>query len=405
MRLVIKRRKCRDQSDKDFFLSRFICMYILLDALNSVLQDVFGVSGTPLTAFKIAAAAFLFLLMLKLLLKFTGAEWTRLLGLELFVLFLYLYSLVDGVPFSRLAGWAGTSLAVCVPLAVVVSCIEDRSVLYSMLVKYSWFVLALLAVNMAGRAGDLYDMHFSYALLLVMLLHLNELINRGKKLYIVFLLAELVMLVLYGSRGALACVVVFLFLKVFTNVENRRRRYLYVFLIVLGSALVYGILSQGAAIYRYFLDRGVRSRTLYLFLTGQFMSHDSGRNELWMSVVGAIRERPLAGWGIRGATSFMQGHPYPHQFFLDMLVSFGLPLGLLLIVLSIWPIRRVFTEEKSVNKDLLQILFCSSFVMLMFSSTWFTNDFYYMLLGLLVTRGRLSLRRRPGYVGERRNAI
>jgi len=405
MRLVMKRRKCRDQSDKDFFLSRFICMYILLDALNSVLQDVFGVSGTPLTVVKFAAAALLFLLLLKPLLKFTGSEWTRLLGLELFVLFLYLYSFVDGVPFARLTGWAGTSLAVCVPLAVAVSCIEDRSILYSMLVKYSWLVLALLAVNMAGRAGDLYDMHFSYALLLVMLLHLNELINRGKKLYIVFLLAELVMLVLYGSRGALACVVVFLFLKVFTNVESRRRKYFYIFLLVLGSALVYGVLNQGAAIYRYFLDRGVRSRTLYLFLTGQFTSHDSGRNELWAAVVGAIRQRPLAGWGIRGAISFMQGHPYPHQFFLDMLVSFGLPLGLLLTVLMTWPVLYVFTAEKSVNKDLLQIFFCSSFVMLMFSSTWFTNDFYYMLLGLLMTRGRLRFRRRSGYVGGKRNAF
>ena len=383
MRLAIK-IKIKSQEDKDKALSFFICSYLVLNAINSVLQDVLHFSGSRLSMAKMLIAIVIMFLLIRPLLKFKKKEWCRLILWESVIFLAYLWSWLLGVSTSRITGWASTTMMVCVPIAIAAAFVRDKSILYTYLCRFSWIIWLVLIVNMRGSTDDLYDMHFSYGLLLVMLLHMNELINTGKKRYIPCLVIQLYMLLSYGSRGALVCIVVFMILKVMTNVESKTKRICYSLLLIAISAGLYLLLTKYAlALYAWLLNKGYYSRTIKLLLTGQFASHDSGRGELWNRVIELIKQKPILGWGIRGAVSEM-GHPYPHNFFLDCWLSFGIPLGTVLAAFLVIPLRKVITVFKGTYKDMLQILFSIGFVSLMFSSTFFTNYYYFIFMGLFL---------------------
>lgn len=383
MRVALK-VSIKSQEDKDKALSFFICSYLVLNAINSVLQDVLHFSGSRLSMTKMLITILMLLLLMRPLLKFKRSEWSRLILGECIILGAYLWSWLLGVSSTKITGWASTTMMVCLPIAISAAFISDKQILYNYLCRFSWIIWIVLIVNMRGSTEDLYDMHFSYGLLLVMLIHINELINTGKKKYILCLIVQFYMLVSYGSRGALVCIVVFLVLKVMTNVEGKTKRICYSFLIIAVSSGLYLLLTQySSTLYAWLLNKGYYSRTLKLLLTGQFASHDSGRSELWNRVIELIKQKPILGWGIRGAVSKM-GHPYPHNFFLDCWLSFGLPIGTIFSLILIIPIRKVVSATKGVYKDLMQILFSIGFVSLMFSSTYFTNYYYFFFMGLLL---------------------
>ena len=374
-----------NQTDKDKAMSHFICLYLIMNAFNSLLQDVYGFKDTILSYVKTGITVFLMLVLLRTVLKYTKKELKKLFLWEFIGLFIYFWSFILGVSLEVLSPWAITTLTVCIPMAVTISNIKDKGILYKSLLNASWIILFILFLNMTGTSDKIYDMHFSYGLLLVILLHLNEAINNNKKILILFVILELLMLVLYGSRGAIICIGVYLALKIFSNVENKKKRTGYLVLLCSFGVIFYLFMNNYAeTFYEWLLQKGYYSRTLKLLFSNQFISHDSGRKVLWDSVLKLISEKPFLGWGIRGAIDEM-GHPYPHNLFLDCWLTFGCFFGTILIALLVYPIYRVITVKKGIYKDLLQILFSISFVSLMFSGTFFTNYYYYMFMGLILS--------------------
>ncbi|MBP5416490.1 MAG: hypothetical protein J6Y58_03090 [Clostridiales bacterium] len=395
MRLVIRRKRYWSEEDKDRAFSRFICVYFVLDNLNSVVQDVFGITGTALTTIKVLLAGTIFFFLLRPMFHFTKREWNTLFFAEILGSLAYIYSLFVGVDGKTLLGWAATTLGVCIPICVAVYLIRDKKILYKMMVNHSFLIFALLVLDMtANITNKRYDLHFSYALLLVILLHLNELINGKSKLYLLTIVSGCVMLVLFGSRGTFLCIGLFLIMKVFTNIESITRRIVYTLLLVAVFAGIWWVSNNEIIVYNFFASMGFKSRTLRLIAEGSFLSHDSGRSELWAAVNKAIRARTLLGWGVRGAVDLMDGHPYPHQFFLDLWLSFGVPVGTIVMILLTVPVRRVLTEPKGARKDMMQIFFCVGFFPLMYSNTLFICQYYFVLLGLVFSGKKMWARRK-----------
>ncbi len=360
-------------------------MYLLFDAVNSMVQDVFGLGGTPLKLMRVGIALVLLYFLLRGLMYFNRRNWSVLILSEAVAGLAYAYSLFVGVSFSRLTGWAGTTLGVCVPIAVFIAFIENKEIFYNQLRFFSWIILAILILDMAGTTDDLYNLHFSYAVLTVMCIHFNECVNGNKTLlHFAFVIIEFYMLFMYGSRGALVCFAAFVILKIFFNVKNAKVSVKYSILLAVAVLAVCAVLSFGNEIYALLKSMGITSRTLRLFLTGQFVSHDSGRGDLYTTVRMLINQKPISGWGIRGAVSAMNNHPYPHQFFYDLVLTFGYPIGICAIVALCLPVIKIFTVREKAARDLVQMFFCIGFVALMYSNTLFTDYYFFMFLGLAV---------------------
>ncbi len=367
--------------DYDVLASRYICIYLILNTINSVFQDVFQFTGRNLTIVKVVIAAIIFFFMLSTCNRLKRWQWKALIFAELAILLAFLYSIFAGVALSALSAWVIDMFVVCAPLACFIAFINDKNVLYQKLIKTSWILLFLLTVNLFGQTGSNYDHHFSYCLLLVILLHINELYKGKKKIYIAAIVAEMIMMMAHGARGAVFGIAAFIILKILTHGKTSRR-FLYMGLLGAFAAFIYMYLDKIInALYLFLRSQGFKGRSLQLLMNGEFLSHDSGRLELWELVTNLIKQRSLTGWGLRGAVERME-HPYPHNFFLDLVLTFGVPLGICLIIALLWPVRKVVTYEEGAAKDIMQIFFSCSFIMLMFSSTLFTNYYYFLFIGL-----------------------
>ncbi len=370
---------------KDECLGLFVCMYLLFDAVNSMLQDVFKISGSTYQLTRCIIAMALVVFVVNGLVHFNRRDWKVLFLWEFVGVACYVYSYLVGSPISKLIGWAGTTLAVCVPIAVFTYLIEDKAVLYGQFKKMSWVLLAILLIDMVGSKDDYYNIHFTYAVLFCMLIHFNELVNGNKRvLHFLVLCMEFFMILMYGSRGGLVCLVAYVLIKIYFNVKDKKVTVKYSLLFLFAIAALLIILAFGNEIYSILRSMGVKSRTLKLFLTGRFASHDSGSGELYKTVRSLIMQKPLTGWGIRGSVSVL-GHPYPHQFFYDLVLTFGIPIGVCMIIALCLPMVKVFTTKRGLNRDMLQMFFSIGFVALMFMNTLFTDYYYFIFLGLVAS--------------------
>ena len=67
-----------NQTDKDKAMSHFICLYLIMNAFNSLLQDVYGFKDTILSYVKTGITVFLMLVLLRTVLKYTKKELKKL---------------------------------------------------------------------------------------------------------------------------------------------------------------------------------------------------------------------------------------------------------------------------------------------------------------------------------------
>ena len=366
--------------DKDYVFSLFVAVYLVLNAANSSFQTVFPFLQNML--FKLLIMGILGLFLVYAISFMKSKEIFLFATLEAVMIVAYVYSYALGAPLGKLASMAVTSLMVCVPLGVCAFFIEDKQILYRMLFRSSWVILALSVFEMIGNMGGIYSQHFSYMLCLVAIIHSMEMFNRKKWGYILLIAAEIAMIVFYGSRGALICIFAYYILKVVTNIRDDRKRIVILSVVLLAGLFLFLFASRlGELLYNYLLSMGYNIRTLKILARGDFITHDSGRSELWDTVIRCIKEKPFTGWGICGAVDEM-GFPYPHQFYMDLVLSFGWPIGVLLAIVLFFPVIHTLYSAKGTTKELQLAFLCIGFLSLMVSGTLFSSYFYAIFLGL-----------------------
>jgi len=382
-------------------LSLFICHYLLFNSVNLMLQLAFGFSGALLSIEKMAIQGMLFVFLILIVHRLTVRAFISFIFAELLGFSALLYSYLVGASISEMSNWGQTMITVCIPLCVCAYLITDYDILLRYLEIFSWPILIILIVTMVlASKYMMYSMHFSYSILLLILIHFNSWMKTKKVWYLIVSVAELLLLVAFGSRGALVCIIVFVALKFisFENMNGERliKKILLILIVVmLGFFVIYLLNSFGDKINNYLISNGHFSRTFNLIVSGEFVSYDSNRNAVWDSVKSLIAMKPFQGWGIGGASELIyRGVTYPHQLFLDLVMTFGYPIGLALSFYLIILVKGVITVGRGSQKDLLQIFVSIAFTSLMFTATVFTSYYFFIMLGLL-----LSYRKR----GEMKN--
>lgn len=366
--------------------SIYICAYFILNALNAGLQQGFGVSGTILSIAKIAMQLILVFLIINFIHKMKYNDFFYFCVIELFLIFIVLYSKMIGSNIILTDNWIITLVSVCGPCFCCAFLIDNREILYNYLLKFSWILLFLNMLSIVNWQS-LYDMHFSYSMLLVFLLHFTYYIDIKKKVLLIVCVLEFFMILFFGSRGALICICVFFLLKIlFGDMKIQRK-----FLTVIGGGIIvivfyYTYISVRYSLLIWLSNHGYYSRTLTILLSGEFASHDSGRNDVWEKTIDLIKQKPLKGWGIGGAISELSPFDvtFPHQLILDLILTFGIVLGGICCVLIIKFCIKGLLMKSFFDKRLAHIFFCTSIVKLMFSATLFTDVTFFIFLGVVV---------------------
>ena len=93
-----------------------------------------------------------------------------------------------------------------------------------------------------------------------------------------------------------------------------------------------------------------------------------------------MENMPFAGYGLEGAQSFLG--TYPHNIWLEFLISFGYVIGVSLMLFLVFIIaRKFFTLKIEYRKAFCLILICSGFIPCFLSGTFITNQMLFLLIG------------------------
>lgn len=247
-----------------------------------------------------------------------------------------------------------------------------------------------------GRELNYDDMNFSYTLC-IMVCTLIAITQRYDTLFIV---AGFLCMFIAGTRGPLICSIVAIVLKtVFLN-QNGKKKIIYVLMGIIAIALVQmGMIgslinSLGDALSSIGIDN---LRIIEMYNEGS-MSDSSGRGDLQDTILQAIYQRPLLGWGVGADRLFLDGS-YVHNILLEAICSFGVIFGgLFLFALAVISIRALFLKNENVK--LIAFIFITSIVLkLFFSSSFFTCREFSLFLGICLGgivnyKEQLSLKRK-----------
>ena len=127
-------------------------------------------------------------------------------------------------------------------------------------------------------------------------------------------------------------------------------------------------------------------RSINKLLSGKFFVSE-GRDVLKDTVMEGILKKPLLGYGIAGDRTLIG--IYVHNIVLELLVSYGIPVGICLtgvIGFLIW--RGYCRADTDQGKNLILLLACAVMIKLMMSGTYLQEELFFLLLGACVGQMR-----------------
>ena len=273
-----------------------------------------------------------------------------------------------------------------IPLAFATCRIRNKQQFIQALYFISWVSVPFLTLSLyiAYINDPKYDMTSGYLLLLPLLVFTLSFIERQKIKDFIVSVFSVLFILLYGSRGPLLCWIFLIIISLLClNSIKPMRRFALVFIgCIVTLSLVVG--------YEYFLYIlkdvseffDVNSRSISLLLNGEVVGHSSGRSVLLGYFIEKIKLSPVIGYGAFGA--WPSPGEYPHNIFVELIVSFGIPLGVTLILGILFiVIRGVLVSDMYTQK--LIILFLSMSVSLLVSGSFLTNWHFYVCIALCIS--------------------
>lgn len=230
-----------------------------------------------------------------------------------------------------------------------------------------------------------YSLSFGYSMLLPVIVFLYIFITRKKILYLICAFLGGVTIFLYGNRGALGMIIIFLCLMTIDNIRECKDTSYKIFKIMIVSLLaIVGVLFLNKIVIElvHILHSfGIESRTLNFLAAGDILD-TSGRDVLWDAVIKAIHKQGAFGYGFFGDRPFVgpiHYVGYAHNIFLELVVSFGV-IGIVIIAkICFDSIYMLFVCKDKKWRQVFIIFFSVSCQLLISMSMWYVMEFWAML--------------------------
>ena len=274
-----------------------------------------------------------------------------------------------------------------IPLAAGAYSIRDKSELIKILYSISIVSVPIMVVTAIigySRFESTYDMNLGYLMAFSALNILGHFVisHKWQDILIVFILCLLILFV--GSRGPFICLLSFSFFEVFLSKQFDYRKKLFFCMIL--CILIVVLLCLKNDLIQYLLrtseELGFGSRSLVFLMNGEAVTHDSGRIQIYSYYLDLIKNNPIWGYGVVGM--WIAEGWYPHNIVLDIILSFGYPFGVaLLLVILIIAFKVIRCSDSYVG--IASLIFLSYSMMLMVSSSYLMLWQFFVFIGLGVS--------------------
>lgn len=243
-------------------------------------------------------------------------------------------------------------------------------------------------------SSDNYSQDLGYDVLLPFIVYFLALIKERKIWYIIPIVVSFALMLMSGSRGPLLCAIAGAILAyIIVNGINKKD----IFILILISIIcviynIYRIQILNWTLYFFSsLDVSVRSVEMLLY---NDISDDQSRHRLRMIAINYILDHPFIGSGFINDRAYIYSQyiinktatvygSYCHNFFLEIMMQFGLMPGLFVIVVFLKKIFSIIRHSISkMEKEYIVIVLTIGFFPLLVSRSWITFHMFYMVIGL-----------------------
>lgn len=224
-----------------------------------------------------------------------------------------------------------------------------------------------------------YSVSFGYDVLLYALTYMYCAFKNKKWIDIASAVVCLLFILAGGSRGPIVFVGLFVALYIIKELQHSRRKFLYLFLIIALTAILF-------VSYRYILGGiallierfGFNSRFITKLLAGE-ITDDSGRRRLWQIAADMIKNKPF-GYGALGCRHVLVPYiivGYPHSIILEILVDYGVVFGsVILLTLLIGSIKMLFYPQNRAWSGVFLVYFSTACCLFLSLTYWRIPSFW-----------------------------
>lgn len=371
---------------RDIVLSRPIFWFTVLSCFCVFGREVLAPLGIPeniYTLLRYGMSAVLILWAMQYVKK-KMILW--LLGAEVLFCISYLYSYLSGNLYSEnILTYCISTLVICIPFCALIASMNEYEHLYHELKNASLINIIVLTIYLYITLDTVtYSMSASYQVLFCFAIHWNELFKKTIKLkyfYIGLVILEIILLFVRGSRGPILCLGIYVLLKAFCDLRHSRRALCGVLLGSVALALI--IFNYQNILYmisNILLKYNINSRFFNQIINATIMD-DSGRGVFQNMAMEMIFKSPIIGYGASSDVKLLGGQ-YAHSFFLEVIFDFGVFIGFAIFLFVTIKAFRVLFWKPGAARDIAQIFFVCSYVMLFVSGTYLQSHYLFLMIGL-----------------------
>lgn len=241
-------------------------------------------------------------------------------------------------------------------------------------------------IDIAPGGGTMefsYSLSFGYDMLFPLTVCLVAWFDNHKIVHLIIAFSSAILIVTNGGRGAILCLVLFMVLLFINRIIEKRVSMTKIILLIIIMFFLGAFLF---ILKDYFLSlivnvlsiSKISSRSLEMIVNGTF-SDSNGREQIWNTVVDAIRTGGPFGYGLFGDRPFVSPlhvAGYSHNLFLELLVSFGIIGVVCIIYILIDAIRMIFFCKDKNWRLIYIVLFICSCKLFLSLSLWYVWEFW-----------------------------
>lgn len=357
----------------DVFLKIFR-VFLIINSSNIFIKQCFP--STPLLQYISPLLGMIFLLFFLMLVRRISIL-KRLFLFEFAFFLIMIFSILrNSEIFSEIVSHCMWTFLFCIPLAIVAYEVNDWDYVLNKVAKVTVVCSIISIINIFLFELDRYNMALGYSMMPLVLIQIK--VSEQKKRYWLLVVLQIVLIMIFCSRGSLMCIGVYFIYQLFAGRKNRKHTVLKFLMCVGGLFILCFYQFVAKLVFDIMNDLGLYSRTLELLAAGRVL-FDSGRTDIGMMLLKHLFDSPLLGLGVGGELKYISSSP--HLLFLELLLHYGCLFGVLIIIAVCIVIIRAFKKEKS-TRDALALLVCGGFLHLFLSSSYLQTPIFWILISM-----------------------
>jgi O-antigen ligase len=203
----------------------------------------------------------------------------------------------------------------------------------------------------------------------------------SKILFYFVTLVTLLGVVLSGGRGGVVLIAAYLFYFSFVILKHIKKKFFFfIFEIIF---LLFVLILFRPVILINITEIGSFNR-LFEYIGSDFSidwGGTSGRDEVYLKAIEYINLNPVFGYGVFGIFNITG---YPHNFFLEILLSGGITFLIFFIIIALVFILPV-TLKLIKNNSIIVVIAIYPLVQLFFSGSYLTNSEFWFVLSFILS--------------------